>query len=60
MGTLLMINRKDLLTDTRILLPFWYSIPALTLIISFFKRLGAGGKKKAGGGNPPEEASRSR
>jgi hypothetical protein len=47
MGTLLMINRKDLLTDTRILLPVWYSIPILTHILAFFKRLRSGGKKTA-------------
>jgi hypothetical protein len=47
MGTLLMISRKDLLTDTRILLPIWYSIPILTPILAFFKRIRAGGKKTA-------------
>jgi hypothetical protein len=60
MGTLLMLNRKDILTDTRILLPVWYSIPLLTSIFAFFKRLGSGGKKKAvPGENLSEEASQS-
>jgi hypothetical protein len=60
MAVLLMINRRDLLTDTRILLPFWYSIPVLTSILAFFKRLGSGGKKKAAPGeNPGEENPRS-
>jgi hypothetical protein len=47
MGTLLMISRKDLLTDTRILLPIWYSIPILTPILAFFRRMVSGGKKQA-------------
>jgi hypothetical protein len=47
MATLLMIKRKDILTDTRILLPIWYSIPILSSIIAFFKRLGSGGAGKA-------------
>ncbi|MDR2785871.1 MAG: hypothetical protein LBB83_08160 [Treponema sp.] len=36
---LLMVNRKDLLTDVKIMLPFWYSIPVVSSIIAFFKRL---------------------
>ncbi|MDR2741107.1 MAG: hypothetical protein LBB98_03015 [Treponema sp.] len=61
MGTLLRINRKDLLIDTRILLPFWYSIPILTSILAFFKRLGSDGKKKAVSEEPSyaPESSRS-
>jgi hypothetical protein len=60
MGTLLMLNRKDILTDTRILLPVWYSIPILTAILAFFKRLSSGGKKKTvPGENFSEETSRS-
>jgi hypothetical protein len=47
LGTLLMIKRKDLLTDTRILLPIWYSIPILSSIIAFFKHLGSSGKRAA-------------
>jgi hypothetical protein len=42
-STLLMLDRKAILSDTRILLPFWYSIPILLHIITFFKNLG---KKK--------------
>jgi hypothetical protein len=37
---LLMLNRKAILTDARMLLPFWYSIPILVYIITFFKNLG--------------------
>ena len=35
---LFMLNRQELLTDARILLPFWYTIPILSSIISFFMR----------------------
>ncbi|MDR2103106.1 MAG: hypothetical protein LBP42_03270 [Treponema sp.] len=38
-ATLLMLNRKNILTDVRILLPFWYSIPFVVMIMSFFKGL---------------------
>jgi hypothetical protein len=37
--TLLMVNRKDLLVDVKIMLPFWYSIPVISSIIAFFKRV---------------------
>ncbi|MDR3167112.1 MAG: hypothetical protein LBT93_04140 [Treponema sp.] len=37
---LLMLNRRALLTDTRMLLPFWYSIRFLVSIITFFKGMG--------------------
>lgn len=35
---LLMLNRMELLTDTRILLPFWYTIPVLSSLLAFFRR----------------------
>ncbi|MDR2052041.1 MAG: hypothetical protein LBP80_01380 [Treponema sp.] len=44
--SLLMINRKDLLIDVKIMLPFWYSLPVVSSIIAFFKRLGSGKNKK--------------
>jgi hypothetical protein len=44
--TLLMINRKELLIDVKIMLPFWYSIPVISSIIAFFKRLGNPKNKK--------------
>ncbi len=44
MSELLLLQRKALLTDTKILLPFWHSIPIITMIIAFFKNLG---KKRA-------------
>ncbi|MDR2758490.1 MAG: hypothetical protein LBB78_03830 [Spirochaetaceae bacterium] len=44
LSVLLMLDRRALLTDARMLLPFWYSIPILINIIMFFKNLG---KQKA-------------
>ncbi len=35
---LLMLNRQELLTDTKILLPFWYTLPIISAIITFFRR----------------------
>lgn len=36
LSTLLMLDRQELLTDTRIMLPFWYTIPVVSAIIAFF------------------------
>ncbi|MDR1128628.1 MAG: hypothetical protein LBL20_04880 [Treponema sp.] len=47
------LSRKDILTDVKIMLPFWYSIPIISSIVAFFKRLGAGGKSKKR--KPPQE-----
>jgi hypothetical protein len=38
-AALLLLNRKNIQVDIRMLLPFWYAIPILVAIISFFKRL---------------------
>ena len=35
---LLDLNRKRLVTDVRMLLPFWYTVPVLSWFISLFKR----------------------
>lgn len=35
---LLMLNRQELLTDTRIMLPFWYTVPILSAIFALFNR----------------------
>ena len=35
---LFMLNRQELLTDTKILLPFWYTIPIISSIVAFFLR----------------------
>jgi hypothetical protein len=50
MNALYMIRRKELLTDARIMLPFWYSVPILAAIAAFFKRLGGKRRKKAQAG----------
>ena len=34
----LMLDRSELLKDTKILLPFWYTIPIIYAIVAFFKR----------------------
>jgi hypothetical protein len=47
MSALYVIRRREILTDARIILPFWYSVPILTAIIAFFSRLGHRGKKKS-------------
>lgn len=38
LSDLLMLNRQELLTDARILLPFWYTIPVVSSILAFFFR----------------------
>ncbi|MDR1389011.1 MAG: hypothetical protein LBJ31_03450 [Treponema sp.] len=43
--TLLMIKRKELLSDIKLLMPFWYTIPLISGIVAFFKNLGKKAKK---------------
>ena len=38
-SSLFMIHRKELLVNIKLILPFWYSMPIMTAIIAFFKRL---------------------
>ena len=38
-SSLLLMRRREMLSDTRLVLPFWYSLPIITPIIAFFKRL---------------------
>ena len=38
LSRILMLSREELVTDTKILLPFWYTIPIISQIIAFFKR----------------------
>ncbi|MFA6505757.1 MAG: hypothetical protein WCT14_06655 [Treponemataceae bacterium] len=40
LSDLYLLSRKDLLTDVRMLLPFWHTIPLFSGIIAFFKRMG--------------------
>jgi hypothetical protein len=42
---LLAIRRKEMLSDAKLFLPFWYSMPILTAVIAFFKNLSK--KRKA-------------
>lgn len=35
---LLMLDRQEMLTDTRILLPFWYTLPIISSIVAFFRK----------------------
>jgi hypothetical protein len=46
MSALYAISRKDVLTDSKFVLPFWYSVPLFTAIIGFFKNFK---KRKKGG-----------
>ncbi|MDR0709867.1 MAG: hypothetical protein LBF77_07350 [Spirochaetaceae bacterium] len=55
---LLMVNRKDLLIDVKIMLPFWYSIPVISSIIAFFKRLGNNKTKKSKASQEQESQER--
>ncbi|WP_156789667.1 hypothetical protein [Gracilinema caldarium] len=38
LSELLLLKQKDLLTDVKVLLPFWYSLPIISSIIAFFKQ----------------------
>ena len=49
-STLLLVRRRELLQDVRLMLPFWYSMPILTAIIAFFKSLSR--KKKTHKSSP--------
>ena len=44
-SSLFFITRKEILTDAKLVLPFWYSLPIITPIIAFFKKISA--KRKA-------------
>ncbi|HTX74505.1 MAG TPA: hypothetical protein VMC79_16865 [Rectinemataceae bacterium] len=43
---LLNLTRKGLLSDARMLLPFWYSIPILSALARLFRRLSQGGRAR--------------
>jgi hypothetical protein len=45
LSTLYAFRRRDMVTDAKFLLPFWYSIPVVANIIAFFKNQG---KKEKG------------
>ena len=39
-SSLFFMKRRDMLSDTKLILPFWYSMPVITAFIAFFKNLG--------------------
>jgi len=45
---LLGLSRQQLLKDVRIYLPFWQTMPIISGIVRFFRRLGKGRKRKEG------------
>jgi hypothetical protein len=44
--TLLLLKRKELLSDIKLLLPFWYTIPIISHLVAFFQNLGKKKKKR--------------
>jgi hypothetical protein len=54
---LLFIKRKELLSDIKLLLPFWYTIPIISHIIAFFQNLGKKKKKKTQNEDKPSSSS---
>ena len=44
---LLMLNRKDMLSDARIRLPFWYTTPVVSFFAALFLKKPKTGKKKS-------------
>ncbi|GHV32460.1 hypothetical protein AGMMS4952_22840 [Spirochaetia bacterium] len=64
MATLFLLKRKDIISEIRGLLPFWYSIPFFVAIAAFFRRLKnlkipVGMSKKAQREGPANGAARS-
>lgn len=45
---LLLMNRQELFTDTKILLPFWYSVPVISWILKLIMRPPKSKQKKPG------------
>ncbi|MDR2142787.1 MAG: hypothetical protein LBP29_00260 [Treponema sp.] len=44
---LLFVKRKELLSDVKLLLPFWYTIPLISHFVAFFQNLRKKKKRKA-------------
>ncbi len=57
LSALLMLDRQELLTDTRIMLPFWHTIPIISSIIAFLNRprVPKTGKKAKGGADGKDQ-----
>lgn len=47
LSALYALPRRNMIADTKMLLPFWYSTPVLTAILAFFRRLFGKKKKKS-------------
>jgi len=63
-SALFLVNRKEILAQSKIVLPFWYSMPIITAIIAFFRgvgrkrtapRLSAAREAEEGQGSPAEK-----
>ena len=46
LSELYLLSRKDLLTDVRMLLPFWHTVPLFSVLIAILARLGEKKKKQ--------------
>jgi hypothetical protein len=55
---LLLLARKPLLVDAKMLLPFWYSVPVITTFARLMHRLSKGRDKKAAARAQAEKAAR--
>lgn len=52
---ILMLSRQEILTDTKIMLPFWYTIPFFSWLLSLFLKKPGSKKKKQKTQQPKEE-----
>jgi hypothetical protein len=56
---ILMLSRHEILTDAKIMLPFWYTVPILSWILSlFFKKPGKSEKKQNTKNQPAQEETK--
>jgi predicted house-cleaning noncanonical NTP pyrophosphatase (MazG superfamily) len=61
LATILLMKRKEVLAETRALLPFWYSISLFIALVTFYhklKNLRSGKKGNSGKGVSPRRSSR--
>ena len=54
-SSLFLIKRKDVLSEAKLLLPFWHSVPIISSIIAFFKSMSGKKKKPKKRAAEPEE-----
>ncbi|MDR2019205.1 MAG: hypothetical protein LBQ14_00390 [Treponema sp.] len=60
LSALLLVKRKELLADARIMLPFWYHFPLIAAILAFFKSLKQRRLQKKDGGGEDKAGEESR